>query len=82
MPAIAMGLIWGGYTAGLYGYCLVRGYDISFRQLVSPTAWYSGAWPPPLIADVTIILPRGAAAGATAARHRRARKRGGNVTAV
>lgn len=36
MPAIAMGLAWAGYTLGLWGYCLLRGYDVTLRQLASP----------------------------------------------
>jgi hypothetical protein len=28
-----MALLWGGYTIGLWGYCLVRGYDVTFPQL-------------------------------------------------
>lgn len=36
MPAIAMGLIWGGWTLGLWGWCLVRGYDVSLGQLINP----------------------------------------------
>lgn len=59
MVAIAMGLLWAGYTGGLWGYCLVKGYDISFRDLVSPTGWYSGPWPPPTITDPSVILPGG-----------------------
>lgn len=33
MVAIGMGLLFGAYAVGLYGYCLVRGYDVSFRDL-------------------------------------------------
>lgn len=40
MAALGIGLIWIGYTAGLYGYCLFRGYDITPKQLMS------SAWPP------------------------------------
>lgn len=36
MPAIAMGVIWLGYSLTLWGYCLVRGYDVTFIQLVNP----------------------------------------------
>lgn len=40
MAAIAFGLLWASYTAGLYGYCLIRGYDITPKQLLS------FEWPP------------------------------------
>ena len=36
MPAIGMGIIWGGWTLGLWGWCLIRGYDVSLGQLVNP----------------------------------------------
>lgn len=32
MVAVGMGLIWAGYAIGMWGYCLVRGYDVSFRD--------------------------------------------------
>lgn len=32
MVAIALGMVWGGYALGMWGYCLVRGYDVSFRD--------------------------------------------------
>jgi hypothetical protein len=35
---IGFGLVFAGYSIGLYGYCLVRGYDVSFRNLFS-TQW-------------------------------------------
>lgn len=40
MVGIAFGLVWVGYTAGLYGYCLLRGYNVTPKQLLSPQ------WPP------------------------------------
>lgn len=40
MIALAVGLLWVAYTAGLYGYCLLRGYDITPKQLLSTS------WPP------------------------------------
>ena len=32
MVAVAFGLLWGGYSVGIWGFCLVRGYDVSFRD--------------------------------------------------
>lgn len=40
MPALGVGLIFLGYTAALYGYCLFRGYDVTVKQLMSKD------WPP------------------------------------
>lgn len=46
MVAVAMLLGWGGYAAGLWGWCLLRDYNVTFTQLVSPVKPYSGPWPP------------------------------------
>lgn len=43
MPAIAMGLGWLGYSLGLWGYCLVRGYDVTLWSLMSPL--HPPSWP-------------------------------------
>lgn len=59
-----MGLVWIGYGAGLWGYMLVRGYDVPASAIWSPVAWYKGAWPPPLISDPDVIFPRGNVTGA------------------
>lgn len=40
MAAIGFGLVFLGYTAGLYGYILIRGYNVSFTEL------FSSSWPP------------------------------------
>lgn len=40
MFALGLGTLWVGYTVGLYGYCLIRGYDISFLEM------FAGPWPP------------------------------------
>lgn len=36
---IGMGLILAGYAAGIWGYCLVRGYDVPF------TGIWGATWP-------------------------------------
>lgn len=36
MPAIGFGLAWAGYTLGMWGYCLVRGFDITLGELANP----------------------------------------------
>lgn len=40
MVGVGLGLVWAGYTAALYGYCLIRGYNVSPKQMF--TTW----WPP------------------------------------
>lgn len=40
MIGLAFAVIWAGYAAALYGWCLIRGYDVTVKQLVSTT------WPP------------------------------------
>ena len=48
---IGLGFIvsWLGYTTVLYGYCLIKGYDITFGQLANPAHVFT--WPanPPQI---------------------------------
>ena len=62
MIVVGMALAWAGYTVGFYGFCLVKGYDVSFVQLVSPKGWYSGPWPPVTAPD-NVILPTGGSSG-------------------
>ena len=38
MIAIGMGLVWAGYTIGIWGYCLVQGYDVTFASLFGTSA--------------------------------------------
>jgi hypothetical protein len=65
MVAAGMGLLWAGYAISLFGWCLLRDYDITFGQLVSPIHPYAGAWPPAKI-PVGQIWP-GKATAATSA---------------
>ena len=36
MKAIAIGVIFLGYTGGLWAYCLIRGYNVPLKALFSP----------------------------------------------
>lgn len=38
MVALGLGTVWAGYYLFLYGYCLVRGYDVGFTDLIH-SAW-------------------------------------------
>lgn len=40
MAAIGMVMVLAGYSLGLWGYCLIKGYDVSFLQL------FKAEWPP------------------------------------
>jgi hypothetical protein len=62
VPALGMGISWFGWSLGLWGYCLIRGYNVKFTDLINPLHAYSGGWPPPLIDDPTVLLPQGASA--------------------
>lgn len=63
-----MGLGWVGYAMLWYGYSMVKGYDLSFMEIVSPTKYYKGSWPPAPAGGGT-IFPTGStvSAGATTA---------------
>jgi hypothetical protein len=43
--ALGFGLVWVGYLELLYGYCLIKGYDITWRELADPIRPYQ--WPKP-----------------------------------
>ena len=64
MLPVAMVVIWGAYAVGSWGYCLLRGYDVSFRSWVSPLHPYAGPWPPALI-PTGKLWPQSAATVAT-----------------
>lgn len=62
MLAIGMVIVWGGYSVSLWGWCLLRGYNVTLGQLMSPTHPYGSgkgqAWPPPLMGS-DVIFPGG-----------------------
>lgn len=41
MMAVAIGVAWAGYALGIWGYCLVRGYDVPFTGIFKPV-WPGG----------------------------------------
>lgn len=56
MVALAVGFAWLGYTYGLYGWCLIKGYDVTLRELMNPATVYQ--WPqggPPIMPPDTIF---------------------------
>ena len=54
--------MWGGYSVSLWGWCLLRGYDVTLGQLMSPLHPYGSnkgeTWPPKLIGS-DVIWPGG-----------------------
>lgn len=50
MIALAFGFGWLGYSFGLYGYCLIKGYNVGLLQLMDPKTiyvWGQGGMIPP-----------------------------------
>jgi hypothetical protein len=75
MAAIGFGMLWAGYAVSMWGYTLIRGYNVTFGQLVNPVHPYGTGkgqpWPPPLIPKGQLLpgktsAPPVAAAVATA----------------
>jgi hypothetical protein len=64
MVAVGFLLLWGGYGTGLFGWCLLRDYDVTLGQLMSPFHPYAGPWPPATI-PASQIWPGGAPASST-----------------
>jgi len=66
--AVGMLVVWSGYSVGLWGWCLLRGYNVTLGQLMSPVHPYGSAkgqaWPPPLISSGSIFPSSSSAAGA------------------
>jgi hypothetical protein len=44
MLFLGMGITWAGYAVMSYGYVLIKGWNITFREWVSPLNTYQ--WPP------------------------------------
>lgn len=62
-----MAVMIAGYSLAMWGYTLVRGYDVALPQLINPLKRWGtspGAgdytWPPGMINDPTVLLPTGA----------------------
>lgn len=68
MVAVGMLVVWLGYSVQFYGYTLLKGYDVTFGQLASPTHPYGSGrgqkWPPPKI-GAGQVLPTGTGTGTT-----------------
>ena len=62
MLPVGMLLTWAGWSVSFWGWCLLRGYNVTLGQLMTPLHPYSGPWPPKLIPD-SQIFPGGTKAG-------------------
>jgi hypothetical protein len=58
MLVLGFGVAWFGYGLVVYGHALVKGYNLSFGEVFSPTSFYKGTWPPSQ-APNTVIFPTG-----------------------
>lgn len=45
MIVLGFGVLWWGYGQAIYGWTLLKGYDITWRQLFNPIHPYQ--WPKP-----------------------------------
>ena len=68
MLPVGMLLVWAGYSVSLWGWCLIRGYDVTLGQLMSPAHPYGAgkgqAWPPPLMSADQIFPGKNTGASA------------------
>lgn len=53
MMAVAIGVAWAGYALGIWGYCLVRGYDVPFTGVFKSTWPGGGQVTPPASSNPT-----------------------------
>jgi hypothetical protein len=69
MIAVGFLLTWFGYSVSLWGWCLLRGYDVTLGQLMSPAHPYGSGknqpWPPGQIGD-SRVFPGGTSGTAPA----------------
>jgi hypothetical protein len=64
MPAVGMGIAWFGYGLSLWGYCLVKGYNVTLAQLLNPVHPYHATWPPSANIPASTVFPDGKQAAA------------------
>jgi hypothetical protein len=71
MLPVGMLLTWAGYSVSLWGWCLIRGYNVTLGQLMSPAHPYGSgkgeAWPPPLMSPNQIFPGKNTGESAPAA---------------
>jgi hypothetical protein len=55
-----MGITWFGYSVALWGYCLIKGYNVTLAKLVNPVHPFAATWPPPANIPTSDVFPPGA----------------------
>jgi hypothetical protein len=67
--ALGFGIMWLGYLQGMYGWTLLKGWDIPWHSLADPIHPYQ--WPasgsPPLIPKGQVLPSSGSSSGSSAA---------------
>lgn len=58
MIAVALAVAWVAYSMGFGGWSLIKGWNLGFKQIISPTGYYTGKWPPAEAGDA-VIFPDG-----------------------
>lgn len=66
MPALGMGLAWGAYSLMTWGWMVMVGYNVTYKEWVNPFNYYSQGWPPPKDIPQDLVLPNGTRAATTA----------------
>jgi hypothetical protein len=66
MLALVMAAAWADYLLGVYGWCLIKNYNVTIAQLANPLNPYSGAWPPGPIGPNRVFPGQGAAGSSSA----------------
>lgn len=52
MPALALAVLFSGYTVMWWGYIVLRNYDLTLQELVIPGRYKGTTWPPPTKAAI------------------------------
>jgi hypothetical protein len=66
MIAVGVLLAWTAYGLGVWGVSLLKGWNLGFKDIWSPVAYYNGSWPPQTAGN-TVIIPDGSADALTTA---------------
>jgi hypothetical protein len=60
VTAVAIGIIWAGYAMASYGIVLLKGWDIGWREWISPLHPYQWPGGSPPQAPATAVFPASA----------------------
>ncbi len=58
MIPVGVGIVFLAYTTGIWGFCLVRGYNVKFTQLFGTTWPGSSTSKPGTVSDVPAPAPK------------------------